>query len=247
MEMEIWIYTILSVVAVSLVALSGIVLLSVNKRYQETVLFVLVSFAVGSMIGNVLFELLPESYEGIGDFVTIGWLVVLGLVIFFIIENVHMFHKHHLPRKKSLKSVGYMNLVADGIHNFTDGILIAVSWMISYEVGLSTTIAIFIHELPQELSDYGILIKAGFKKKKALLYNLLSAASSVFGALLALTVGQRVEGFAVYLLPVAAGCFIYLSLFSLLPLIVKGNSLGKTLLQILILVSGVVLMYFVGE
>ena len=87
MEMEIWIYTILSVVAVSLVALSGIVLLSVNKRYHETVLFVLVSFAVGSMIGNVLFELLPESYEGIGDFVTIGWLVVLGLVIFFIIEN----------------------------------------------------------------------------------------------------------------------------------------------------------------
>ena len=95
--MEVWFYTILSVVAVSLVALSGIFLLTLNKRYQDSVVFILVSFAVGSMIGNVLFELLPESYEAIGDFVTIGWLVVLGLVIFFIIENVHMFHKHHLP------------------------------------------------------------------------------------------------------------------------------------------------------
>ncbi|MBQ7747425.1 MAG: ZIP family metal transporter, partial [Paludibacteraceae bacterium] len=160
---------------------------------------------------------------------------------------VHMFHKHHLPKKKSLKSLGYMNLMADGIHNFTDGILIAVSWMISYEVGLSTTIAIFIHELPQELSDYGILIKAGFSKSKALLYNLLSAASAILGAVLALLVGQSIEGFAVYLLPVAAGCFIYLSLFSLLPLIVKGNSLRKTLMQILIIVAGVVLMYLVAE
>ncbi len=245
--MEVWVYTILSVVAVSLVALSGIFLLTINRRYQDSVVFALVSFAVGSMIGNVLFELLPESYEAIGDFVTIGWLVVLGLVIFFIIENVHMFHKHHLPKKKSLKSLGYMNLLADGIHNFTDGILIAVSWMISYEVGLSTTIAIFIHELPQELSDYGILIKAGFSKSKALLYNLLSAASAILGAVLALLVGQSIEGFAVYLLPVAAGCFIYLSLFSLLPLIVKGNSLRKTLMQILIIVAGVVLMYLVAE
>ncbi|MBR2178536.1 MAG: ZIP family metal transporter, partial [Paludibacteraceae bacterium] len=117
--MEVWVYTILSVVAVSLVALSGIFLLTINRRYQDSVVFALVSFAVGSMIGNVLFELLPESYEAIGDFVTIGWLVVLGLVIFFIIENVHMFHKHHLPKKKSLKSLGYMNLLADGIHNFT--------------------------------------------------------------------------------------------------------------------------------
>ena len=119
--------------------------------------------------------------------------------------------------------------------------------MISYEVGLSTTIAIFIHELPQELSDYGILIKAGFSKSKALLYNLLSAASAILGAVLALLIGQSIEGFAVYLLPVAAGCFIYLSLFSLLPLIVKGNSLRKTLLQILIIVAGVVLMYLVAE
>ena len=78
--MEVWVYTILSVVAVSLVALSGIFLLTINRRYQDSVVFVLVSFAVGSMIGNVLFELLPESYEAIGDFVTIGWLVVLGLV-----------------------------------------------------------------------------------------------------------------------------------------------------------------------
>ena len=167
----------------------------------------------------------------------------MQFVIFFGIERLHLFNPHN----DDIRSAGYMNLIADGIHNFTDGVLVAASWLVSTEAGLSTTIAIVLHEFPQELSDFGVLLKSGFDKRKALIYNFISALTAVVGAVLTLIAGSRMDMVAVYMLPIAAGCFIYLSFFSLLPLIVKDSSKKSASVQMLIIIFGVMMMYLVAE
>lgn len=246
--MEIWISTIVAVLIVSMASLIGITLWTLKRNTFNKVIFVLVSFAVGSMLGNVLFDLIPEAYEGIGNFYTIGWLVIAGFLGFLVIENLHIHREcDEKMRQGGHERIGYMNLIADGIHNFVDGILIAVAWLTSDEVGVATTIAVLLHELPQELSDYGILIKAGFTKQRAIVLNLISALTAVLGAILALVLGTRIQEMTAYLLPVAAGGFIYLSIFSLLPLIIRGNTPKKMIIQMVLIACGVALVYFAAE
>ncbi|MBP5307376.1 MAG: ZIP family metal transporter [Paludibacteraceae bacterium] len=242
--METAIYSILSVVAVSLASLCGIVLSWLSRKTFERLLFVMVSFAIGTMLGSVLFDLLPEAYEGISSIAQVGWLFFLGFGLFFLMENLHF---HHPNEQVKNGRRGYMNLIADGLHNFTDGVLIATSWMISHEIGLVTTMAILLHEIPQELGDYAVLIRIGFAHRKALLFNFVSALMALSGCLLTLLFAETMQTLSVYFLPFAAGGFVYLSLFALLPLLLRGQRFGRNVLQLLIMLCGMVLMYFLAE
>ena len=153
-------------------------------------------------------------------------------------------HQHtNFDQQKSVKTYGYLSLYADSIHNITDGILIGAAWMFTPEIGIATTVAILLHEIPQEISDFGIVLQAGFSKRKALLFNFYAACTAILGTVVTLAVGEKVEHLSIYILPVAAGGFIYLAAASLLPEILKETNKRNFLVHLSFILLGLIFMY----
>lgn len=243
---NIWINALVSTFIVSVVSFSGALFLSLNKKRLQKLVFVLVSFAVGALLGNAFFILIPESQELLANNLQVGLLVIVGIVIMFIIEKlIHWRHNHNIEDVKHEAPLGYISLFTDGLHNFIDGILIASSWMVSPEIGVATTLAVIAHEVPQEISDFGILIHAGFSRKKALLFNFLAACTAILGALITLLTGTYLSDISTYILPVAAGGFVYLAGSDLLPELQREKSKQKSLLQLMAIVAGLALLFFI--
>ncbi len=238
-------YAIISVVVVSLFSLVGIFTLAINERRLHKILMVLVSLSAGTLLGDVFLHILPEVVEGHGFTVAVSLLVLTGVLIFFIIEKgIHAHHyepseAHHLSQKAH---VGSLILLGDGLHNFLDGLAIAGAYLISLPVGVATTIAVVLHEIPQEVADFGVLLYAGFSKGKAIWYNFLSALTAVAGAIVGLLIGSRVEAVAWYILPFTAGGFLYISCASLIPELHKECGWKESVGQILAFVAGIGIM-----
>ena len=242
--MEIWISAIASTVLVSILSLSGIVIVALKGIKTEFIVFSLISFAIGTLFGNSFFVLLPESFHVFHDGKMVGMLVMAGFLVMLGIEKVvHVNHNHKIKNDNKIMPLGYISLVTDGLHNFTDGILIAAGWMTSPEIGITTTLAVILHEIPQEISDFGVLIHAGFKRKKALWFNFLSAITAIAGAVVTLWAGSIISSLSVYVLPVAAGGFIYLAGSSLVPEINKEKSIRKNVIQFAFIFLGLMLMH----
>lgn len=246
--MEIWISAIGSTLLVSVLALSGIVLLALKGLKTEFFIFSLISFAIGTLFGNSFFVLIPESFHVFRDEKMVGMLVVSGILGMLLLEKaVHWKHDRANKKHTEILPLGYISLVTDGLHNFTDGILIAAGWMTSPEIGITTTVAVIMHEIPQEISDFGVLLHAGFHRKKALWFNFLSATTAIAGAVLTLWVGSVIRSLSVYVLPIAAGGFIYLAGSSLVPEINKEKSLRKNIIQFAFIFLGLVLMHALSK
>ncbi len=243
-----WIYALTSVTVVSLIALIGIVFIHLRVKKLQRIVSILVSFAVGALLGNAIFHLLPEAYETIENTSHVAILFLLGVLVLFVLEKfLHWQHDHSLEAKPpQIKTFGYISLFADGFHNFTYGILIGAAWLVSPEIGLATTIAIILHEVPQEISDYAILIHAGFSKKKALFVNFMAAISAIMGTLLILIIGTSIEDFSYYILPFAAGGFVYLACSDLIPELHKKNTTKSSLGQFGGIILGIILMYLIS-
>lgn len=239
---------LLSTVTVSLMSVAGIFFLAANTEKLRKIVFILVSLAVGALLGNVFFHLLPESYETIESNSLTGFLIAAGMLIFFVLEKfLNWHHGHHIDDLHNHpKSYGYISLYADSLHNFTDGILIAAGWMVSPETGIATTLAVIFHELPQEISDFGILIHAGFSAKKALWFNFIAALTAILGTVVTLLLGNAVESLAQWVLPVAAGGFIYLAGTDLMPELNKDHSKRNALIQLLMIIAGLLLMFWLS-
>jgi len=246
---QVWLGSLLSTAIVSIISITGIFFLSMKTAKLQKIVFVLVSFAVGALLGNVFFHLLPESFEVIENKTLIAVLVMSGILIFFVMEKfLHWHHGHNigeLQHHHHPKSFGYISLFADGMHNFTDGILIAAGWMASPEIGIATTLAVVLHEIPQEISDFGILIHAGFTAKKALWLNFYAALAAILGNVVTLLIGNSVESLAIWVLPIAAGGFIYLAGTDLMPELNKDRSRRNSAIQLVMIIAGLLLMYFV--
>lgn len=244
--MDIWIYSIISVVIVSIISLVGIIFLSVNPVRLQKIIFILISLAIGGLIGDCFFHLLPETYATIKNTAKISFLIILGIFSFFTIEKFllwkYVFQKQDHSENK-IKPLGFISLVADSVHNLFDGILIGSSYLVSFKVGIATTVAIILHEIPHEIGNFGILVHSGFSIKKALLLNFLTACIAILGTVCALFYGERFIGFADLVLPFAGGGFIYLACSDLIPELKKYNSLRDSFLQLLVIFSGLSLLY----
>src|SRR4030042_2469914 len=176
---------ILSVLIVSLISLIGILFIFMKKRTLDKLLIFLVALSVGSLLGGAFLHLLPEIIDTTGFSLNIAFLVLGGILLFFVIENfIHWRHCHIPTSKEHPHSVGTMNLIGDGLHNLIDGLIIAASYFVSIPVGIATTLAVVIHEIPQEIGDFGVLLYAGYSKKKALIFNFLSALMALVGAII---------------------------------------------------------------
>ncbi len=239
------IYALLSTILVSLISFVGLFLLQIKMNSTSKIFTILLAFAIGTLLGSSIFHFIPQSFSNIKTVDSTIYLLGGGILFSFFFEKI--IHSFHSSKNSLTASYGYLSLYADALHNFMDGILIGLAWLYSFEMGITTTLTVLSHEIPQELSDFGILLKAGFTKKKALKYNFLVGLTSVLGTLVALWLGNTVNSFSAYVIPIMAGGFIYLA-FSILFTEVKSAQNKKNLyLYILFISIGLALMYFTGR
>ena len=240
---------LISALIVSLISLVGIFFIFFRKKEIDYIIFILVAFAIGAMIGNAFFHIIPESLNELEP-LNMSLILVLGFLLFFIIEKtIHWRHCHNEScDKHSNKPFSYLNLIGDGVHNFLDGVLIGVSYIVSFPVGIATTVAIISHEIPQELGDFAVLLYGGFSKLKALIFNFLSASLAILGVVFAFL---GLAKFNIYALPLVAGSLIYLSMSDLIPELHKEKDLKKSIISLIFIVLGLLIMYlfklFLGE
>jgi len=221
---------------VSLLSFVGVIFLF-NKKIDK-LLLILVSFSVGALLGGAFLHLLPESLGSSLNFEYIFLYVIIGIIAFFVLEKF-LYWRHCHQGKCAAHTFTYMSLFGDGLHNFIDGTIIAASFITSTSLGVASTIAIALHEIPQEIGDFSILLYGGFSKKKALLFNFLSALTAVLGALFVYFFSFIVGGLTTFLLPFAAGGFIYIAACDLN----KEKRIHHSLIQLLFVLIGIALMW----
>jgi zinc and cadmium transporter len=243
-----FIYAIISVIFVSLISLIGVFVFFLKREFTDKIVHTLVAFAIGSLLGAAFFDILPEIAES-GNKDIFSY-VLLGLLLFFIMERyIHWHHCHNgnCDSSHQHEPVTYLNLIGDGFHNFVDGALIAAGFLVSVPIGIVTTFAIIAHEIPQELSDFAILIHGGFSKKKALIFNFLSSLTAVLGVIITFLFAKSVEGLIPIILAIAAGGFIYIATADLIPEIHKENKKENMIIQSIALAFGVAIIFILTK
>lgn len=232
-----------SVLAVSLVSFVGVVGFSLSAHTLRKGLAAVVGLAIGALLGDAFIHIIPEAFLE-GAPLPTSLLIIGGIVIFFLLETALHWHHHHSPDHAAdcPHPIGRLTLLSDSFHNFIDGILIATSYLVSVEVGIATTIAVVLHEIPQEIGNFGVLIHAGYTRGKALWYNFLSALTAFLGAALALMLESSSAGIIQILLPITAGGFIYIALSDLVPELHKDTRPSSVFVQIIAILLGVLAM-----
>jgi len=241
--LTIWLYTLISVLIISAISLIGIFTLSIKTEKLTKGLIYTIAFSAGTLLGDAFIHLIPEAVEESGFNLLISSYILTGIGFSFVVEKIiHWRHCHHPTTKTHPHPLTAMNLVGDSIHNFIDGIIIAASYLISIPIGIATTIAVVFHEIPQEISDFGVLIYGGYSKNKALLMNFLIALTAVIGAVITLIIGMQSESLIIFLIPFAAGNFIYIATADLIPELHKSVALKQSLLQLILFIIGILVM-----
>jgi len=224
----------------------GVLTLALNQTFLSKILLSLVSLSAGTMLAAAMLHLLPESIESLGPTLPFQ-LTLLSFIGFFVLERFlhwrHCHDKDHMVKH----TMGTMNLIADAIHNFLDGVLIAASFAGGASLGLISTLAIALHEIPQEIGDFGVLLHSGFTRKRALLSNVLVSLTAILGGILGYVASHTMTSFAQYLIPVAAGGFIYISATDLIPELKQETSTKRTISMISTFIIGVILMYYLKD
>jgi len=238
-----YIYAFLSVLVVSIISLIGVFTFSLKEELLRKYIFIFISLAVGSLLGDAFIHLIPEALESSLNPVLISVLIIFGIIAFFILEKFLHWHHHGEDKNKPhISPVGNLILFSDGVHNLTDGIIIGVSFIASVPVGIATTIAVILHEIPQEIGDFTVLLHSGYKKKRALWLNFLSALFAIFGVVIAFILGKAGEVFVIWILPIAAGGFIYIAVADLIPELHKTKEITHSILQIIAVFVGILAM-----
>jgi zinc and cadmium transporter len=222
-------------------SLGGVLIAStllVNDRIRIKVVPWLVSYAVGTLLGVALLVLLPEALSHLAPRTVLGWLLG-GIMLFFVLEKLVLWRHCHTHDCEAHGMAAPMVLIGDAFHNFLDGVVIGAAVRTSVPLGVSTALAVATHEIPQELGDFAILLDAGYSRRKALLLNIVSGASSVLGAVLAVLALDWVPQMSQYVLSVAAAGFLYVAMADLIPDLHRGRIDSRTFRQLFLTVAGI--------
>ena len=239
---DIWMYSILSVVLVSCIAIIGLLSFPIKPEKLKKILIYFISFSAGALFGDAFIHLLPELAEK-GFRLGYSLAILGGILLFFSLEKiVHWRHCHMPVTKNHIHPFAYMNLIGDSLHNFIDGLIIAASYLISIPIGLATTIAVILHEIPQEIGDFGVLLYAGFSRAKAIVLNFVTALFAVLGAVVALYLNNYVGNIEMPLICLAIGGFLYIAGSDLIPELHKETKISVSLIQIITFIVGVLVM-----
>ncbi len=224
----------------------GIALLS-NEKFALKISHLLASFAAGVLLGTAFFDLLPEAaHEAENLKINIFLWALSGIVIFFLFERfIHWFHHHEeYHNEKDTKSTLPLIIFGDTMHNFLDGILIAATFMVSIPLGITTSIAVFTHEIPQEIGDFGLMLHKGLTRKKIIWVNIASGGAALIGAFITYVFGGSLEKYIPALLALTAGFFIYIAASDLIPEIHHEKRKNYIIYETLLLLFGVALTWF---
>lgn len=243
-----WLDAFGAVALVSVVSFSGLTALALGHQTLRRVIFLLVALATGTLFGDALIHLIPEALQsGLGEAV-VASTVFAGILLFFALEKFlswrHTHGAHEESRETlqehahSPQTIAPLVLTADFVHNAVDGVIIGASFLVSVPVGVATTLAVVLHEIPQEIADFGLLIHAGWSKGKALLWNFFSALSAFLGLLIVFVVGGRAESFVPLAAAFTAGAFLYIAGADLVPELHKTRGARRAAAQVVAIALG---------
>ena len=240
--LETLVYTLVSVLIISVLSLIGAITLSLKREKLNHVLLYFISFSAGALFGDALIHLLPEAVKESGFSLNISLYILLGIIISFIVEKIIHWRHCHIQTKEHVHPFALMNLFGDAVHNLLDGVIIGASYIAGIPLGIATTLAVIFHEIPQEIGDFGVLLKGGFSVPKALTFNFLTALTSVIGAILALLLSSYINGLTNFLVASAAGGFIYIAGSDLIPELHKERKISGSTIQLITFILGIAIM-----
>jgi len=239
-----WLYTLVAVFTVSLISFVGIFTVSIKIDLLKKIVMYLVSLSAGALLGGAFFHLIPESAEMDGFSFTLALSILSGILVFFALEKIICWRHCHVPTSEEHPHpFALMNLIGDAFHNMIDGMVIAGSFLVSIPLGISTTLAVAFHEIPQEMGDFGVLIHGGFSRYKALMLNFSVALTAMIGAIIILALNLKVEAVTMFLVPFTAGGFIYIAASDLIPEMRKDIRPLNSFIQMIFLLLGLLIMY----
>lgn len=241
--MSVFLTSLIFAFLISLLSVIGIVFVFFQSKTLNKLLFFIISFSAGTLLGGAFFHLLPEALKEGKSFNIILLFVVIGFVIFFALEKVLRWHHCHNQECQSHKHIGKLSLIGDFFHNIIDGIVIISAFSVDFRFGLSIILAIAIHEIIQEIGDFGILIYSGYTKIRALIYNFISATSILIGVVLGYFLINSINDLNIILLPLAAGGFIYIASSDLIPQLHRESSFKKSSISFGIFILALLIMY----
>jgi zinc and cadmium transporter len=236
-------YPIISVIIVSLISIIVALPLIIKKKISNKTLLFLLSISVGVLLSSVFMNFLPEAFS---EKYTLGlaFYILAGFLVMFILEK--FVHFHHSKKCEDghcghghAYNLAPINLIGDGIHNFIDGLVIAGAYAVDITLGITATISIIFHEIPQEIADFGVLLYSGMSKKKALLFNFLSAATAILGTIVGIVLIGKLDWFNEFIIPFAAGNFIYIAASNLVPQLHRQCKLRDTFMHIFAILLGI--------
>jgi zinc and cadmium transporter len=234
-------FILLATFIVSLISFVGVICLALKENILNKILLVLIGLSAGALMGGAFLHLLPEAVEK-STGLDVYLFVLMGFILFFLIEKVlHWRHCH--KGECDVHTFQYMNLVGDSIHNFIDGMIMAASFVVSVPLGITTTIAISTHEIPQEIGDFGVLLYGGFSKRRAITLNFVVALTAVLGGIVGYFVSSLIDNIVLFILPFAAGGFIYIAATDLVPEIRKELDMKKYMATLVVFICGILIMW----
>ncbi len=245
MQIELFIYILVFTVIGGVLSLLGGLLLLIRPKFAQNISHLLSSFAAGALLGTAFFDLLPESIEIAGT-TQVFFFTLVGILFFFLLERfLHWSHHHQSEFEISKgKPIVALIVVGDTIHNFIDGIAIAATFLINIPLGIVTAVAVGAHEIPQEIGDFGVLLKQKLKTKRIIVINVLSSLAAVLGAIMMFIFGDFLGSYvSSVILPITAGFFIYIALSDLIPEIHLENRKGFALKETIMLILGVAIIF----
>ncbi len=239
--MLVWSIAVAAFIAsIGVVAASALLLLA-SRQLSQKLVPRLVSFAVGTLLASAFLGLLPGALEDAGAS-PVMLTTLVGILVFFSLEKLLLWRHCHQPECRLHDASGTLILVGDGFHNFVDGVVIASTFLQSWELGTSATVAIIAHEVPQEVGDFAILLHSGYTRARAFAYNSLSASTTLLGAALAYFAVAQVQHIIPFILAVSAASFLYIGMTDLIPALHRNTQPSSVLQQLVLVFAGVILI-----
>ncbi|MCH7604723.1 ZIP family metal transporter [Patescibacteria group bacterium] len=236
---------ILATSSISFLSLSGVMLLFLREDLFRRLSIFLVAFAAGTLMGVAFLDLLPEAVGMLDELGNSFVFILIGFLTFFLIEKtLHWHHTHRADPKHA--PLGMLSLVGDAFHNFIDGIILAAIFLVDVRLGMAATVAVALHEIPQEISEFGVLVYSGFSRQRALFLNFISATTVIVGGVVGFfLVGAMIQWLPLFLL-FAVGTFLYLAASDFVPEIRKEEGVARSIQIFLIFVAGLLFMWLLS-
>jgi zinc and cadmium transporter len=227
----------------SCIALVGSVTLVLKPQTLDRILLPLVAFAAGSLIGGALFHLIPVAVDEMNNSLGLYLWLVSGFLLFLALEQFMNWHHSHSQSSNERQPLTYLILIADGLHNFIGGLFVAASFLVDLRLGIISWLAAAAHEVPQELGDFGVLVHGGWSKTRALTFNFVSALTFLLGGLVAYAASATID--VVFLVPFAAGNFLYIGAADLIPEIKKSHDMKTNAVHFIAFTIGLALLLLI--